>query len=135
MAVQCKHDSRPLYDQLIDPLRDVARRLGYAIGVHGTLKRDIDLIACPWTRDAVSARCLVKAIQAKAREVIGYAEPHWAEKRSSNSTYFRNGCSGFAEGVGRMSAKPHGRRCWTFHLLRSQDGPYIDLSVMPRIKE
>lgn len=31
----------------------VARECGYAVGVHGSLKRDVDLIAAPWTDEAV----------------------------------------------------------------------------------
>lgn len=129
----CPHDSFPLYKSLIGPLRDTARKLGYALGVHGTLKRDIDLIACPWTSSAVSARVLARAVQAVARRVVGFAEPNPIEiKRSSNPKYFRDGLAGYVEGFGRITAKPHGRRCWTFYLTPSFDGPYIDLSVMPR---
>lgn len=128
----CNYDSREKYDQLIGPLRDVARRLGYALAVHGTLKRDIDLIACPWTGDAVPAKTLAKAIQHKAREIVGHAEPCRAEARSSNPKYFRDGLTGFAAKVGRITAKPHGRKSWAFHLTPNQDGPYIDLAVMPR---
>lgn len=132
MPKPCSHDSRPLYEQLIGPLREVARQLGYALAVHGTLKRDIDLIACPWTSHAVSARALAKAIQHKAREIVGCAESSRSESRSSNPKYFRDGLSGFAPTVGLIQAKPHGRRSWAFHLTPNQDGPYIDLSVMPR---
>jgi hypothetical protein len=128
----CNHDSYPLYKQLIEPLREVARKLGYALGVHGTLKRDIDLIACPWTSSAVSAKVLVRAIQAKAREIVGYAEPHPHEAKSSNPKYFRDGMGGYVGGFGRITAKSHGRRVWNFHLVPTHDGPYIDLSVMPR---
>jgi len=131
MAKPCNYDSRPAFDQIIEPLRDVAKRLGYAIAVHGTLKRDIDLVAVPWSRSAVAAKTLAKAIQHKTREIIGYAEPHPMERQK----YFRDGLAGFAKGHGRMTAKPHGRRSWTFHLLPTHDGPYIDLSVMPRIPE
>lgn len=124
----CEHDSFPFYQRLIGPLRDVARKLGYALGVHGTLKRDIDLIACPWSEAAVSGKTLAKAIQHKAREIAGYAEPHPRETRK----WFRDGVTGYVPKFGRISSKPHGRRCWTFHLIPTHDGPYIDLSVMPR---
>lgn len=132
MPKPCNHDSHELAEKLIGPLREVARRLGYAIGVHGTLKRDIDLIACPWTSSAVSARTLVRALQAKAREIVGYAEPGRIEMNSSNPQWFRDGCAGYIKGHGRITKKPHGRRCWPIHLTPTQDGPYIDLSVMPR---
>jgi hypothetical protein len=102
--------------RLIEPLRDVARKLGYALGVHGTLKRDIDLIACPWAWNAAPAKTLAKAIQHKAREIVGYAEPCRSDARSSNPKYFRDGLMGFAPKVGLIAAKPHGRKSWAFHL-------------------
>lgn len=132
MPVPCDHDSRPFYEKLIEPLRDVARRLGYAIAVHGTLKRDIDLVAIPWTCEACSARTLAKSIQHKAREIVGYAEPSRFDAKSSNPKYFRDGHAGYAPGYGQITAKAHGRRVWSFHLIPEENGPYIDLSVMPR---
>jgi hypothetical protein len=105
--------------KLIRPLRERARELGYALGVHGTLLRDIDLIACPWTEEAVSAVELAEQLRQVAEKVIGFA---WNMDRegAANPAYFDQGTPG---------SKPHGRRCWTFHL---GGGPYIDLSVMPR---
>jgi hypothetical protein len=38
----------------IDRIRALAREVGYGIGVHGSLERDLDLIAIPWTEGAVS---------------------------------------------------------------------------------
>jgi hypothetical protein len=117
MAKDCEHDARRLYDQLIESLREVAKSLGYALAVHGTLKRDIDLIAIPWTPEAVSQIELAEAIRAKAEEIVGYAPPHPLEV----DEYFQQGCKGL---------KPHGRRSWSYHLTPNCDGAYIDLSVM-----
>lgn len=128
----CDWDSRPLYETLIGPLREVARRLGYALTVHGTLKRDIDLVAVPWATEAAPARTLMRALRAKTRELVGFAEPCRSEARSSNPKWFRDGLTGFARGFGRISAKPHGRKGWVFHLTPDQSGPYVDLAVMPR---
>jgi hypothetical protein len=110
----CSHDSHQKYELLIGPLREVARSKGYALGVHGSLVFDIDLIACPWTPDAVSAKELAAAICEEAQRVSGIAfmAPH------EQYEFPRN--------------KPHGRLCWSFHL---GGGPYIDLSVMPRLHE
>ena len=114
---ECSWDARPLYERHIEPLRARARELGYALGVHGTLKRDIDLIACPWIPEAVDARTLAEALLAVAarhNEGLAFLKPH------EDNGYFWAGCPG---------NKPHGRLCWTFHL---GGGPYLDLSVMPR---
>lgn len=113
----CTHDSHAHYDRLIGPLREKARELGYALGVHGTLVRDIDLIACPWTSDAVDGRTLAEALLAVAAEHnsgLAFLKP------IEDNGYFWAGTPGY---------KPHGRLCWTFHL---GGGPYIDLSVMPK---
>lgn len=47
----------PLPD--INLIRTLAREVGYAIGVHGSEKRDYDLIAAPWTDNAVGNAALV----------------------------------------------------------------------------
>lgn len=118
IAIPCGHDSYEQYKRLIGPLRAKARELGYAVGIHGTLKRDIDLIACPWTTEAVDARTLAEALQAVAREICGKADLAWHPGKGQEFTL-----------EGAPGLKPHGRLCWSIHLGL---GPYIDLSVMPR---
>lgn len=114
---ECRHDAYPAYERLIGPLRSRARELGYALGVHGSLRYDVDLIACPWTSEAVEAAELAQALLRVAAEVNGVA---FMAPVEAGDLHHR---------AGRPSAKPHGRRGWCFHL---GDGPYIDLSVMPR---
>lgn len=46
----------------IGPIRKLAREVGYAIGVHGSQERDLDLIAAPWTDDALQAEDLLRHI-------------------------------------------------------------------------
>jgi hypothetical protein len=106
---------RAKYDLLIGPLREVARNNGYALAVHGSIARDIDLVAVPWTDVCSHPACLAEAIMNKAEEVNGIA----VMKPEESGFYFINGCPG---------AKAHGRLVWTFHL---GGGPYIDLSVVP----
>lgn len=40
----------------------VARTHGYAVGLHGSMKRDVDLIAVPWSHPAASPDELIDAI-------------------------------------------------------------------------
>ncbi|MDE2097182.1 MAG: hypothetical protein KGL39_08040 [Patescibacteria group bacterium] len=116
----CDHDSYPLYKRLIDPLREKARELGYSLAVHGTLKRDIDLIACPWADKAVDARTLAEALLKTAANHNGGTA--FLNPRQDNG-YFWAGQPGY---------KSHGRLCWSIYL----GGPtYIDLSVMPKAAE
>ena len=37
----------------IDRIRELAHEVGYAIGEHGSKERDFDVIAAPWTEEAV----------------------------------------------------------------------------------
>lgn len=116
LAARC----RELYDLLIPHLRERARELGYAVTVHGSLARDIDLVAIPWTDEAVDARALAEALRDVAKAVHGIASMapiEWADD------YHRDGCPG---------GKAHGRRVWSYYL---GGGPYIDMSVMPLLNE
>lgn len=79
---------------------------GYALTEHGSKRRDIDLVACPWTTAAVSPQELLAALSA--------------------CILHRNGLALVMDGP---EMKPHGRLAWSIHL---GGGPYIDLSVMPR---
>lgn len=103
---------RRAYHLTIDAIRTAADSKGYAIGVHGSMARDIDLIACPWREGASSAEEVAEAIRAAA------------EKANPLGVAFVAGHDPCPR------AKPHGRLCWSFHL---GGGPYIDLSVMPRL--
>lgn len=91
---------------VVPKLIPVAKRLGYAIALHGSFQRDLDVVAVPWTEDAVSAEELAEALR---QEVHG-----WLQRD-------QDPCPG---------KKPHGRLAWTIH---TEDGVgHIDLSVMPR---
>jgi hypothetical protein len=101
-AKRCK--TRPvIYAVFYGAMARVARRHGYALALHGSLLRDCDLVAIPWTKKASRPVVLVKAL---VDRVGGYVPPH--------------------EGVG---LKPHGRLTWVIHV---GGGAYLDLSVMPR---
>lgn len=100
---------RDLARVLIPALRWRLRQLGYALGIHGSLRFDIDLIACPWREGAVAADFVRDAV----REVI----------KAVNSTCI--------EPADTWVEKPYGRKAWSFRLTHGE-GPYIDLSVMPR---
>lgn len=66
-------------DAVIERVRAVLRPLGYAVAVHGSRQRDLDLIAAPWVEDAESdGTKIAEAFQA-AEFVVGMgqrAEPH-----------------------------------------------------------
>lgn len=97
------------YRLTIDAIRDAAKAKGYAIGVHGSLARDIDLIACPWTDGAAPAAEMAEAVRAAAASAIPGGNC-WSKTDDPKQ-------------------KPHGRLSWSLHFAA---GGYIDLSVMPR---
>lgn len=98
------------YEQAIETIRAAARGCGYAIGVHGSLERDVDLIAVPWVEHAASAERLVEAVKTAMMVATGVQWIHVSEARN----------------------KPHGRVGWTLMFV-TFNGPhtYIDLAVLP----
>lgn len=106
-----RDDHSEFYNQWLDPVRDLAWQLGYSVGVHGSMRRDMDLIAVPWIDDAASAETLAWAIC----RLIGGFEPYMVQRESC--------------------IKPHGRCAWAIHFYGGNVHNihrYIDLSVMPR---
>lgn len=88
-----------LYPELVT----IGREHGYALAVHGSLRRDFDLVAVPWTDEACEPQTLIDAIT-----------------------------STFAIDVLREPAdKPHGRRAWSIVIGHGHCA--IDLSFMPRL--
>lgn len=91
----------------IDVLRQCARNHGYALAVHGSLMRDIDLVAVPWTLKAARGRSLKDAMEKLCLALNG------------GKGVYGSRCG---------TRKPHGRRTYTIHF----GDTYIDLSIMPR---
>lgn len=115
----------PAYACLYPGLCDRARALGYALGIHGSVVTDLDLIAVPWSDAAVPAHELVAALMEHIG-ACGYAD---LLRRDSCLT---------EEQIGQVMArtvhkdpeqKPHGRLAWNLYL---HAGAKVDLSVMPR---
>lgn len=107
--------------ELLAAIRPIARHHGYAIAVHGSLSRDIDLVAVPWTDDAVPAEELVEVVRKAVGGFICIAEGH---SNAGQDGYFIHPHDHSPED------RPHGRRTWVIQLVGR--GTYLDLSVMPR---
>lgn len=103
----------PAYLWLIPLMTEIAREYGYALAVHGSVNRDLDLIAVPWVEEAKSAIELVEAL----RQCI-----------SGNIRAFVKGADGNDIRVNPEN-KPHGRVSWAIQM--QYPHLYIDLSVMP----
>jgi hypothetical protein len=95
----------PDYARVFTKARCVAWAYGYALAMHGSFTRDLDLIAVPWTERACDAEHLVRVIETKADlRITVEAE---------------------------AGKKPQGRMTWTLMFKTFGDPRFIDLSVMP----
>lgn len=98
---------KALARRLIRPLRERAKHYGYAVAVHGSLERDIDLVAVPWVADAKPPEQLATGL----RQVLSKLYPIGLEIPPSDDP---------------AKMKPHGRMCWSWWI---RPWTYIDLSV------
>lgn len=109
-------EGRPaMFAWMVPHITETARKFGYAIGVHGSMARDLDLIAVPWTECASPAETLVDAIR---DSVGGFIRNDPVHRGNQYNLDTRN-----------PGEKPHGRRAWSIYF--SGHRFYIDLSVMP----
>lgn len=100
-----------VYSMLIN----VAKKHGYALAIHGSVSRDLDLIAVPWVEDAAEGLTLIKAFKDATGCVTTGKE--WDDLVPD--------CE--------PTIKPHGRLAYSLHFTEEgMYGPYIDISVMPR---
>lgn len=104
--------TQEFHEALFPALKFVARKCGYALLVHGSLKTDIDLVAVPWRNGAINQEALAEKIRETVESIIGFAESREEDKNPT--------------------IKPNGRLAWSFWLVpQNVRGPYIDLSIMP----
>lgn len=103
--------NRALLDLILPPMRRVAKDEGYAITVHGSLNRDIDLVAIPWREHNVTEPEILRTKLAGAVAAI----------------------TGRCNWMKDWTEKPHGRRATTLLVWCGQNSADIDLSVMPVI--
>lgn len=94
-----------LLDNVLEPMQLAARGCGYALAVHGSKARDIDIVAIPWTVSASEPELLVARLAGVIAGTLGRAYPskEWADK-------------------------PHGRKAVT--IITTGDAEF-DISIMP----
>lgn len=99
-------EKEKFYQRLIPRFQRKGREHGYNLVVHGSVKRDLDMVAIPWEEEASDRDVLVEAIRGMCHGHISIDSP----------TY-----------------KPHGRVSYAIHL-HHRDA-YLDLSVVPKESE
>ncbi len=94
-------------EHAIKAAQNAVANQGYAVAVHGSQVKDLDLIAVPWRDTALDAQAVAG--------IIAEAIPGFIEK-------------------GSPEEKPHGRLSFTIRPYSHWgfDSWYIDLAVMPR---
>ena len=50
------------YASIYDDLKSAALKCGWALGLHGSLSSDMDIMAMPWTEDATSVEVMIQAL-------------------------------------------------------------------------
>lgn len=94
----------PAYVTLYPGMCEVAREMGYALALHGSMVTDMDCIAIAWEENACSPRKLVEQFR-RYFKLMFPASEQTEEVR-----------------------KPHGRIAVGFNL---GDGAQVDLSIIP----
>jgi hypothetical protein len=114
------HDEKPiharpsLYAYYFYDLKKIALRYGYNLVLHGSLDRDLDLIAIPWQEKLKPHDKMIKSF---AKHLGGKLQL-WGKLE--------------------YTSKPHGRICYVINLNRGEKSKeykdpqyYLDISVVP----
>lgn len=60
-AITC-NGKASFYASIYDDLRNAAMNCGWALGLHGSLSSDMDIMAMPWTEDAKPVEEMIQAL-------------------------------------------------------------------------
>lgn len=117
--------NRALLDLILPAMRRVAKDFGYAITVHGSLNRDIDVVAVPWREHNVAdPDTLVIRLCGAIGGITGRCN-----FRSNTEKKF------MPESIVNWGEKPHGRIATGLMIWCGENTADLDLSVMPVIKK
>ena len=94
----------PFYPLYYVSMAKTCREHGYALTVHGSMIRDLDLVAIPWTEDCSTEYVLIQSLIARHQ---------------------------LMEGNPVKKDKPHGRKAYVFIGFGGEETGYIDFSIMP----
>ena len=102
-VVRNKDELERFYRGIIPNIRAAARAEGYAIGLHGSIRRDLDLIAVPWEAVYSDANQLARAIHRSACGIENQAY-RWERKPNGRvATCFPVCFPEFPEWTGELS--------------------------------
>lgn len=101
----------PWYALMFEKLDRIALRHGYALALHGSMARDLDLVAIPWVEDADDPD---KLIEAFVRYVVDKSDVHISQPKPVK--------------------KPHGQMSYVIPI-GFGGNYYLDVSIIPRISD
>ncbi len=101
------------YCALYPLLHHIAKAHGYALAAHGSMTRDMDLVAVPWIEHASPPLKLIRAIKKATRTVTHH----------ETQDHLVPDC--------KPTQKPHGRLAYSLHVTNSgMYAGYLDISVI-----
>lgn len=119
------HIKPGLYAMLYEELKDIAKLYGYNLVIHGSMNRDLDLIAIPW-----EDHCCFTKEQIMIKEFQEYLTGNTLSKSDGEIAYniLPGGRHGYVIELNRGNR--HGE--W----IRFEDSQYyLDISVVPLYKQ
>lgn len=94
----------PDYSAFVVKARIAAKDCGYALAIHGSMMRDLDLIAIPWVKDCRTPTALIAQVE------------------------YRSECVA----ISPVKEKEHGRLTVVFMIEKHfSDARYVDFSIIP----
>lgn len=118
------HAKPQLYAYYFMQLKEIAKEMGYNLVIHGSMARDLDLIAIPWVDNPKPELDLIDALYFELTEMKAHRD-HWRD-------------------IYMFKELPGGRHSYVLNLNRRQskrngeyqDDPqyYIDISVTQRVE-
>lgn len=134
-TIDTKEKLEQYYRSLLPRLQQEAWYCGYGLGVHGSMRRDLDLIAIPWRSDARTEHFLAHRLMKKAGGMgwpVSYIKTQWEKKPHGRIAIalplvHHPDCHIMGKEVGNVVDSAEGK-------LREIHGMYLDLSVMRKTK-
>jgi len=116
----------PYYSIIYAQLDRIVQRFGWALTLHGSMSRDMDIVLIPWTEDAEHEDKVIDAIKifVEGKHITAMRKRN--EKKINASS--KDGMAHFS-----ITEKPHGRKAITLFIGISSY--YLDISIMPRIEQ
>ena len=83
LEVQTLDEMEAFYISRLSAIREAAGTHGYAIGVHGSMRRDLDLMAMPWSAYTSDKDALARALAMAACGITREGPYQWETKPSN----------------------------------------------------